>query len=134
VSLKHGLIDWSNGVIEAVGTGVPPTNAVNLAQARAMAERAAVIAARENLIQIVKGIRIDSRALIRDFMAKRKPIGAEIQSIIQNSQAVNISYMSGSVEATVAVERTRTFADMILPKSIRAIRPVQQPKTRVHGI
>lgn len=43
-----GKVDWTNGVVMAVGIGAPPANAVNAAQARAMAKRAATVVAHGN--------------------------------------------------------------------------------------
>lgn len=129
-NFQDGRIDWSNGVVEAVGIGAPPANPANMAQARAMAKRAAVTVARRNLLEIVQGVRIDSRTVIKDFAVESDVIRTEVQGLLQNSQVVDISYMSdGSVEATVAMKLTGSFADLILPKSIRTIQPVQQPQT-----
>jgi len=38
---SSGKVDWTTGVITAVGIGAPPAQPANAAQARAMAERAA---------------------------------------------------------------------------------------------
>lgn len=129
-NFQDGRIDWSNGVVEAVGIGAPPPNPANMAQARAMAKRAAVTVARRNLLEIVQGVRIDSRTIIKDFAVESDIIRTEVQGLLQNSQVVDISYMSdGSVEATVAMKLTGTFAELILPKSIKTIQPLQQPQT-----
>ena len=47
---QDGAIDWTKGVVTATGFGAPPPNAVNAAQARAMAERAAFLVATRNQI------------------------------------------------------------------------------------
>jgi hypothetical protein len=129
-SFQDGRIDWSNGIVEAVGIGAPPPNPTNMAQARAMAKRAAVTVARRNLLEIVQGVRIDSRTVIKDFTVESDTIRSEVQGLLQNSQVVDISYMSdGSVEATVAMKLSGPFAELVLPKSIKTIQPVQQPQT-----
>jgi len=45
-------------VILAKGSGAPPKEAKNIAQARLMAERAALSDARRNLVEVLKGVRV----------------------------------------------------------------------------
>ncbi len=52
-----GKVDWTTGVITAVGIGAPPAQPANAAQARAMAERAAQVVAYRNLLEAVKACR-----------------------------------------------------------------------------
>lgn len=126
---ENGKIDWSNGIVEAVGVGAPPKNPINLAQARAMAKKAAIIAARQNLLETVMSVRIDSKMLIQNFVTRSDLIHTEFQRFIQHPQVVDISYLpNGQVKATVAIKLTGPFADMLLPKSIRDIHSVKQPK------
>jgi hypothetical protein len=129
-NFENGKIDWSNGIIEAVGIGAPPENPINLAQARAMAKRAAVIVARRNLLEVVNGVRIDSKTLVKNFMVESDVIRAEVQGVLQYSQVVDISYMSdGSVEATVAMKLTGSFSEMVLPKDIQEVEPEKTEET-----
>ncbi len=55
-----GQINWTSGEVFATGIGAPPSHPVNAAQARAMTERAAFVVAIRNLLEIVKGVRVDS--------------------------------------------------------------------------
>ena len=52
---EAGSIDWVEQTLVATGTGIAPAKAVNRAQALAMAQRAAVVVARRNLLEVVKG-------------------------------------------------------------------------------
>ena len=129
---KNGLIDWSNGIVEAIGMGTSPSRSINSAQARAMAKNSAIMSARENLFNIIKNVRINSNTLIKDFMANSDIKRTEVQNFVQLSRVVNISYISNnSVKASVAMKLTGSFADAVLPKSIQTIYPVHQPKS--HG-
>ena len=126
-SFKNGKIDWSNGIIETIGIGAPPAKSKNSAQARAVAKRASVAMARQNLFEIISRIQIDSRTLIKDFIDQSDIIREEVGGFSKKSHVVDIQYMSnGSVEATVEVKLTGYFADLVLPKSIRNISPVKQ--------
>ena len=128
-TFENGKIDWTTGIAEAVGIGAPPAKPINMAQARAMAKRAAVIVARRNLLEIVKGVRIDSMTLVKDFVVQSDIIRSQVNGYLERSQVVDIAYMSdGSVEATVAMNLRGGFADMVLPKSIKSIQPIKQPQ------
>src|SRR5512135_820135 len=76
-----GKINWTTSEISATGIGAPPTQAVNAAQARAMAERAAFVVALRNLLEIVKGVRVDSETVVENFMIKSDVIRIRVEGI-----------------------------------------------------
>jgi len=128
-SFENGKIDWTTGVGSAIGIGAPPPKPVNMAQARAMAKRAAVIVARRNLLEIIKGVRIDSLTLVKDFVVQSDIIRNQVDGYLERSQVVDIAYMSdGSVEATVAMNLRGGFSNLMLPKSIQSIPAIRQPQ------
>jgi len=129
VVMEKGMIDWSNGIAEAVGTGTPPPDPENKAQARAVAEKEAVLCARQNLLDLLRDLRIDSAACIKDLLAEGSLALRELEGYVQQSRVVETSYREeGLVQATVAMKLWGPFIDRILPESIRPIRPVKQPK------
>ncbi len=112
-----GKVDWTTGVITAVGIGAPPAQPANAAQARAMAERAAQVVAYRNLLEAVKGVRVDSTTLVENFMVTSDVIRTEVSGIIQGAMIMDKKYMSdGSVEVTVGMKLTGALADALLPK------------------
>ena len=115
---SSGKIDWTTGVITAVGIGAPPAQPANAAQARAMAERAAQVVAYRNLLEAVKGVRIDSTTTVENFMVTSDLVRTQVSGFVQGAMVMDKKYMSdGSVEVTVGMKLTGALADTLLPKT-----------------
>ena len=115
---SSGKIDWTTGVITAVGIGAPPAQPANAAQARAMAERAAQVVAYRNLLEAVKGVRIDSTTTVENFMVTSDVVRTQVSGFVQGAMVMDKKYMSdGSVEVTVGMKLTGALADSLLPKT-----------------
>jgi hypothetical protein len=64
---EKGEIDWTNGYTRAKGYGfVDPEKPKG--KANLLAERAAVVDARRNLLEIIKGVHITSETVVEDYM------------------------------------------------------------------
>jgi len=114
-----GKVDWTTGVLTAVGIGAPPAQPANAAQARAMAERAGQVVAYRNLLEAVKGVRVDSTTTVENFIVTSDVIRTEVSGIIQGAMIMDKKYMSdGSVEVTVGMKLTGALADALLPKTL----------------
>ena len=119
-----GKVDWTTGVITSVGIGAPPANPANPAQARAMAERAAQVVALRNLLESVKGVRIDSTTTVENFMVTSDVVRTQVSGFVQGATVMDKKYMSdGSVEVTVGMKLTGALADALLPKTSSAELP-----------
>lgn len=113
-----GKVDWTTGAITAVGIGAPPAQPANAAQARAMAERAAQVIAYRNLLEAVKGVRVDSTTTVENFIVTSDVIRTEVNGIIQGATIMDKKYMSdGSVEVTIGMRLAGALADTLLPKT-----------------
>ncbi|MDO9584927.1 MAG: hypothetical protein Q7I93_00405 [Syntrophales bacterium] len=114
---NNGNVNWSAGYIEAVGIGAPPANAIGKPQARPMALRAAELDAKRNLLEITKGVRIDSTTVVRDFTVESDIINSLVEGFIKGAQVVKQDYMSdGTVEVTVRMPLFGNFSQVIVPK------------------
>jgi hypothetical protein len=130
-SMGSGGVDWTTGVITATGLGAPPENAVNRAQARAMAERAAFVVATRNLLEVVKGIRVDSATLVENFITTSDVIKTEVSGFVQGAQIMKKQVNAdGSVEVMVGVRLTGDLANLLLPKSTGGGSPILPPSGR----
>lgn len=125
--LGQGTINWTLGEVYATGIGVPPSNATNPAQARAMAERAAMVVALRNLLEIVKGVRVDSETVVENFITKSDIIRTRVEGVVRGAMPVKKQYLSdGSVEIMVGMKMRGAFLDVIVPDTFgsRNIVPV----------
>jgi hypothetical protein len=123
-----GKVDWTNGVVMVVGIGAPPANAANAAQARAMAKRAALVVAQRNMLETLKGVRVDSETLVENFITTSDRIRTAVQGIIRGASEMKTQYMSdGSVEVTIAIKLAGALAEELLPKPAGPAQPIVPP-------
>lgn len=123
---QNGTVDWTTGVITAVGQGAPPPNAQNSAQARAMAERAATVVAYRNLLEVVNGVRVDSATLVENMVLSSDVIKSQVSGMVKGAQIVRKDTApDGLVEVTIAMKLTGDFSNLLLPKVARLAPPIQ---------
>ncbi len=122
-----GSINWTSGEIFATGIGAPPALPVNAAQARAMAERAAFVVALRNLLEIVKGVRVDSESVVDNFMVKSDVIRTRVDGIVKGARVVKTSYLpDGSVEVLVTMPIKGALMDALVPENFGRPQVMQQ--------
>lgn len=124
-----GEIDWSNGVVEAIGFAYPPANPINPAQARALTKSEAEARARRHLLDIIREINVDSKILVKNYMDQKTFPFADVYSLIKRAEVVDIAYLdNGSVKAVVSMSLMGPFAQLFLPKNILTIATIRQPQ------
>lgn len=113
-----GSINWTMGEVYATGIGAPSPQAVNAAQARAMAERAATVVAYRNLLETVKGVRVDSETVVENFMVRSDVIRTQVDGIVKGARIVKKQNLpDGSVEVLVAMPMKGAFMNAIVPEN-----------------
>ena len=114
-----GKINWSEGYIEALGIGAPPERYIGKPQARPMALRAAKVDAYRNLLEVTKGVRVDSTTVVKDFTVESDVIKAQVEGLVKGAKVVNQEYMSdGTVEVTLRMPMAGGFSQIIVPKAL----------------
>jgi hypothetical protein len=122
-----GAINWTVGEVSAVGIGAAPPMTANAAQARALAERAAVVVAYRNLLEVVKGVRVDSETVMENFITKSDIVRTRVEGIVKEAMIVSKQYLSdGSVEVLLAMPLKGALMDTILPQRFGRL-TTQQP-------
>lgn len=113
-----GKVNWTTNEVFAIGLGAPPSRAANPGQARAMAERAAHVVALRNLLETVKGIRVDSETVVENFIVSSDVIRTRVNGIVKGARVVKKRYLSdGSVEMLVAMPIKGAFLNAVVPET-----------------
>ena len=114
--IGNGEVNWGEQYIRAAGSGAPNPDAPNIAAARLGAERAAKADALRNILETLKGVRIDSQTLVVNAMTQNDVIRTQVQGIIRGAKVVNTRYLSdGAVEVTVEIPLTGPLTQTLLP-------------------
>jgi hypothetical protein len=112
--LPQGEINWTQGKVTAKGSGVPQAGATP-SQARIMAERAARADALRNLLEAVKGVRVDAETTVESFTAKSDRIMTRVSGIVIGAREVGKRYLGdGSVEITMEINLTGELLAVML--------------------
>lgn len=112
-----GTVNWTVGIVTATGVGAPPPNAVSAAQARGMAERAAFSVAVRNLLEAVKGIRVDSVSLVENMLVTSDVVRSQVNGVVKGARVIKTEHQpDGGVEVTVAISLNGGLVDAVLPK------------------
>ncbi|MFC1826206.1 hypothetical protein ACFLYZ_02300, partial [Thermodesulfobacteriota bacterium] len=91
---NYGTIDWIGQKVSAKGIGAPPQKYYGKPQARPLALRAAVTDARRNLLEVIKGVHIDSVTRVNNYFVRDDTIVAKVEGIVKNSSVDDKQYMS----------------------------------------
>ena len=117
--MNNGSVNWTAGYIEAVGIGVPPEQYIGKPNARPMAMRAAKIDAYRNLLEITKGVQVDSATLIKDFVTQSDSINTQVSGLVQGAQVADQRYMpDGTVEVKLRMPLYGSLAKIIIPAAV----------------
>jgi len=113
---QSGKVNWTQGYVEAMGIGAPPESSYGKPNARPMALRAGKLDAYRNLLEVVKGVRIDSTTEVKDFTVSNDTIRAQVEGLVKGAQVIKQDYMSdGTVEVTVRMSLGGDLSQAVLP-------------------
>jgi len=97
--------------IRATGYGAPPPlkPGATPAQVRLMAERAAKADAYRNLLERVKGVRIEGETTVQDFIARNDVIRTRVDGVLRGARVISSRVMP---DKTYEVELEVRVADI----------------------
>jgi hypothetical protein len=101
---SYGTIDWDQGFVEAPGFGVPSRLAKSPAQGRLMARRAAIVDAQRNLLEAVKGVKVDAESTVQNYESINDTIKTQLSGMIQGAKIVNEQLLAdGTYQVTMRI-------------------------------
>lgn len=131
-----GSVDWSTKKVRARGTGVVDPGAENVAQARLMAERAAVVVAQRNLLEIVKGVNVDSETKVLNFMTEYDVVYTRVEGRVKGARQLGppkYDAGAGTVEVELEIDLFGQdgLSDALTPGlGVQAAVAAASPRTR----
>ena len=125
----NGRADWTTGIVTAKGIGIPPKNAASALQSKEMARTAAWAVALRNLLEVVKGVRVDSTTTVNNFVTTNDEVRTRVEGMVKGAKLVKEQEMpDGSFETTVEMKLTGDFSGVVLPKPTPRAEPLSQYK------
>ena len=115
-TIGNGEVNWDEQILQSTGSGAPNPDAPNIAAARLGAERAAKADALRNILETIKGVRIDSQTLVVNAMTQSDVIRTQVQGIVRGARVVNTRYLSdGAVEVMLEINMAGPLVQTVLP-------------------
>jgi hypothetical protein len=130
----HGKADWTAGTVTARGVGIPPKNPASALQAKEMARTAAWAVALRNLLEVVKGVYVDSTTTVSNYVTTNDEVRTKVEGFVKGARIVKEQEMAdGSFETTVEMKLTGDFSSLLLPRPEPKSNPLPQYKKPAIG-
>ncbi len=128
----NGYTDWTRGVIVAKGLGVPPKSSANASQAKEMTRKAAWSVALRNLLEVAKGVNVDSATTVNNYVTVNDEVRTKVEGMVRGAKVVKEEELpDGSIETTVEMKLAGDFSDAVVPKPSA---PKERPLERFAGL
>ena len=133
-AMAQDAIDWAKGTVTVVGMGIAPPDAVNAAQARMLARRAAVADGYRQLAESIKGVNVDAESTVERMMTVSDVVNTKVSACIKGAQVVAEQITpDGGYEVTMVVPIygvSNSLAEAVLTKPAAKI-PFPSPTPNV---
>ena len=117
---KASGVDWNDAKITVQGMGIAPPRAMNPAQARMMARRAAVVDGYRQLAEAVQGVNVDAETTVENMMVTSDVIKTKVNAMIKGARVVAESVTpDGGYQVTMEVSMfgvSNSVAQAVMPK------------------
>ena len=117
---KASGVDWNDAKITVQGMGIAPPRAVNPAQARMLARRAAVVDGYRQLAEAVQGVNVDAETTVENMMVTSDVIKTKVNAMIKGARVIAESVTpDGGYQVTMEVSMfgvSNSVAQAVLTK------------------
>lgn len=112
---EYGYIDWLNQKVYASGVGLVPQDKQSQTQAKTLAHRAAIVVAQRNLLEVIKGVHIDSQTRLENRFVRDDRIISKVEGIVRFSQVEDSQVIDdGAVRVTVSMPLSGKMGEIIV--------------------
>lgn len=114
----NGEVDYSRCVVRVFGNGAPPALGPGMptGRARALAERAAQMDALRNVLEVVKGVRVQGESTAGDLAWQNPTVRSKVQGRIRQFKTISTKYFDdASVQILVEVPLAKVTGPLIAP-------------------
>ena len=107
---SRGVVNppWFSERIEATGQGTDP--AIDTAQGKLKAARAAELDALRRLAEQIYGLQVSSNTTVQDFVTQHDEISTRVEAVIAGATAGRANYSGGVAEVTVSIPGADVWA------------------------
>jgi len=119
---ENGSINWSRGVVQAKGIGIPLTKMPENSNDRTAALTDAKLNAFRTILKIIRELRINGATVVGDYAIQYPAIMSKIENMVKNAKVVKKEYLTdGTVKIEMEVNLRGGFAQLVLPKDIKPL-------------
>ena len=119
---EKGSINWSRGVVQAEGIGIPPIKMSGNSNDQTAVLTDAKLNAFRIILQIIKELRINGTTVVGDYAIQDPAIMSKIENMVKNAKVAKKEYLTdGTVKIEMEVNLRGGFAQLILPKDIKPL-------------
>lgn len=135
IELKaNGAIDWTTGIVEAKGTGVPTSYTY---YSKPQTDKQQIITdatskAHHNLLETIVRLRINSDSRVIDLVEAYPSVMTQLRGMVRKAPEIEKLRQyryDGTVEVWSKMKLNGGFSQLVLPPEIRPIEPIQQVLT-----
>jgi len=121
---QSARVAWDQGIIEAVGIGIPPANTVSVGQSRALAKRAAIVDAYRNLAESIQGVQVDAETTMSNLAISSDVVKTKVSGLIKGARVIREQALpDGSYQVVMNIKLYGN--DGLAGVALNAIKPEQ---------
>jgi len=119
---EKGSINWSRGVVQAKGIGIPSTKMSENSNPRTVALTDAKLNAFRVILETIRELRVSGNTVVEDYAIQDPVVMSKIENMVKNAKVVKKEYLTdGTVKIEMEVNLRGGFAQLVLPKDIKPL-------------
>lgn len=119
---EKGSVNWSRGVVQAKGIGIPLPKIPENSNDRTVALTDAKLNAFRIILEIIRELRINGTTVVGDYEIQEPAIMSKIENMVKSAKVVKKEYLTdGTVKIEMEVNLRGGFAQLVLPNDIKPL-------------